>query len=248
MTKRKARFYRTLRFYNQDLFGRLVIKDPKRYKPWIGFKNAKINNFLYEKKEEVVERLRRKYSGMGPEKFAYRIDIFKTRRRFRRVTRFGHRLKTRFILRRFASEMTVRQFRSYVKKSAGGSFIFLKFLSKLERRLDFIVFRLNFFQTSGHARQAINHGAVLLNGVPCFFPSTEVNFNDIISVANKPLFYKQLLKNFRAKLVFRGLPAYIEANYRIMSAIFLFNPKKSKISYPVKIKSNLLASIGKRFN
>jgi len=250
MTKRKARFYRTLRFYNQDLFGRLVIKDPKRNRRRdisVGFKNAKINRFLYERTEERVERRRRRKSGLGVEKFSYRIDIVKIRRKFRRLSRFAKRLKTRFILRRFASEMTVRQFRSYIKKATHGSFLFLKFLSLMEQRIDFIVFRLNFFQTSGQARQAINHGNILLNGKVCFFPSTQVKFYDVISVVNKSLFYKNLLKFFRARVVFKSLPAYIEANYRIMSAVFLYTPKQSKIRYPTKIKPNLLTSIGKRF-
>jgi len=69
MTKRKGRFYRMLRFYNQDIFGRLVVKDPKPYiRPKNisrGFKNAKINKFLYDRKEEIVERNRKKFRGFG---------------------------------------------------------------------------------------------------------------------------------------------------------------------------------------
>jgi small subunit ribosomal protein S4 len=247
MTKRKARFYRTLRFYNQDLFGRLVIKDPKRRNPSVGFKNAKVNKLLYERKEERVEKRRRRIKGLGVEKFYYRIDIVKIRKRFRRLSKFAIRLKTRFVLRRFASEMTVRQFRGYIKKATKGSFLFLKFLSLMEQRIDFIVFRLNFFQTSGQARQAINHGAVLLNGKVCYFPSTQVKFYDVVSVVSKSLFYKKLLKYFKSKLIFRSLPSYIEANYRIMSAVFVYSPKQSKIRYPIRIKPNLLTSIGKRF-
>jgi len=160
---------------------------------------------------------------------------------------FAKRLKTRFVVRKFASEMTVRQFRGYIKKATRGSFLFLKFLSLMERRIDIIVFRLNFFQTSAQARQAINHGNILLNGKICLFPSTQVKFYDIISVANKPLFYNNLLKFFKSKLIFRSLPSYLEVNYRIMSGTFLFFPKQSKIRYPIKIKPNLLTSIGKKF-
>jgi len=143
--------------------------------------------------------------------------------------------------------MTVRQFRSYIKKATRGSFLFLKFLSLMERRIDFILFRLNFFQTSGQARQAINHGNILLNGKQCLFPSTQVKFYDVVSVVNKSLFYRNLFNYFKLKLVFRSLPAYLEANYRIMSGIFIFVPKQDKIRYPVKIKPNLLTSIGKKF-
>jgi small subunit ribosomal protein S4 len=247
MTKRKARFYRTLRFYNQDVFGRLVIKDPKAKNISLGFKNAKINKFLYDRKEEVVEKNKRRSRGLGVEKFSYRIDIVKNRKKFRRLSMFAKRLKTRFVVRKFASEMTVRQFRGYIKKATRGSFLFLKFLSLMERRIDFIVFRLNFFQTSAQARQAINHGNILLNGKICFFPSTQVKFYDIISVVNKPLFYGNLLKFFKSKLIFKSLPSYLEVNYRIMSGTFLFFPKQSKIRYPIKIKPNLLTSIGKKF-
>jgi ribosomal protein S4 len=249
MTKRKRRFCRTLRFYNEDIFGRLVIKDPKdKRNLHLGYKNAKINNLLYERKEEQIERWKRIVLGLGVEKFAYRTDIVKVRKKRRKKSSFGSLLKIRLIIRKFASEMTVRQFRSYIKRAVKGSFIFLRFISFLEKRIDFVTFRMNFFQTSGEARQNINHGNILLNGKVCFFPSTQVNFYDVISVVNKPLIFKKLINYFKSKLIFRSLPSYIEVNYRILSSTFVFNPKPSKTLYPSRdVNRTVLSSKGKRF-
>ena len=60
-------------------------------------------------------------------------------------------------------------------------------LSLLERRLDNVVYRLGFASTRRQARQLVNHGHFLVNGVKTDIPSYRVNIGDVIEVREKSL-------------------------------------------------------------
>lgn len=248
MTKRSKRKYRLLNFYEEDFFGKLVLQDPL-YSDiyWQGYKNLKVNNILVEKIEERVEkRLYFKKHGKKQE-FYYRVDIGKPKRKKRRLSIYGLRLKLRQKIRKFASQMNVRQFRMYVKKSVKFNKLYLTFLKLLESRLDFLIYRMNFVSTSSEGRFLINHGNFLVNGNQSVFPSQQIKNFQIISVINKDLFYKIIINRIENFKIFINVPKYIEMNYRILSGILICPPKKEYIPYPSKMKSEVFASIGKRF-
>ena len=248
MTKRPKRKYRLLNFYEEDFFGKLVLQDPL-YSDiyWQGYKNLKINNILVEKIEERVEKkLYFKKHGKRQE-FYYRVDIGKPKRKKRRLSIFGLRLKLRQKVRKFASQMNVRQFRMYIKKSSKFNKLYLTFLRFLESRLDFLVYRMNFVSTSAEGRFFINHGNFLINGQQCFFPSQQVKNFQIISVLDKFFYYNLLLDRILNFKFFINVPKYIEINYRILSGILVYAPNKNQIPYPSKMKAEVFASIGKRF-
>jgi small subunit ribosomal protein S4 len=248
MTKRSKRKYQLLNFYEEDFFGTLVLKDPKYSETyWEGYKNLKINNILLEKIEERVERrLYFKKHGKRQE-FYYRIDIGKPKRKRRRLSIFGIRLKFRQKIRKFASQMNVRQFRMYIKKSLKFNKLYLIFLKYLESRLDFLIYRMNFVNNSREGRFLINHGNFLVNGKQTFFPSQQIESFQIITVLNKNFFYKKILENILNFNFFINIPLYIEMNYRILSGVLIFIPMGNQIPYPSKMKSEIFASIGKRF-
>lgn len=248
MTKRLKRKYKLLNFYEEDFFGKLVLQDPlyvDNY--WQGYKNLKINNILIEKIEERVEkRLYFRKHGKKQE-FYYRVDIGKPRRKKRRLSIFGLRLKLRQKIRKFASQMNVRQFRMYVKKSTRFNKLYLTFLRLLESRFDFLIYRMNFVYTATEGRFLINHGSFLINGKPSFFPSQQIKNFQIISVLNKDFYYNILLDRILNFKFFINTPVYIEMNYRILSGILIFMPSKYQIPYPSKMNAEIFASIGKRF-
>jgi small subunit ribosomal protein S4 len=248
MTKREKRKYRLLNFYEEDFFGKLVLQDPlysENY--WEGYKNLKINNVLIEKIEERVERwLYFKKHGRKQE-FYYRIDIGKPKRKKRRLSIFGIRLKFRQKIRKFASQMNVRQFRMYVKKSAKFNKLYKTFLKFLEGRLDFLIYRMNFVNNAREGRFLINHGNFLINGQKACFPSQQVLNYQTISVVNKDFFYSKILNRLLNFNFFINVPVYIEINFRILTGILIFIPKKKQIPYPSKMSSEVFASIGKRF-
>lgn len=248
MTKRSKRKYQLLNFYEEDFFGKLVLKDPKYFESyWTGYKNLKINNILLEKIEERVEkRLYFKKHGRNQE-FYYRIDIGKPKRKKRRLSIFGIRLKLRQKIRQFASQMSVRQFRLYIKKSSRFNKLYLMFLRYLESRLDFLSYRMNFVNSSREGRFLINHGNFLVNGKQVFFPSQQIKNFEIVSVLDKNLFYEKIVENILNFNFFINVPLYIEMNYRILSGVLIFVPKQNQIPYPSKMKAEIFASIGKRF-
>src|ERR1700710_2552762 len=55
----------------------------------------------------------------------------------------------------------------------------------LESRLDNVVYRAGFAQSRDHARQAVRHGHVVVNGSKVDIPSYRVGANDIIEVREK---------------------------------------------------------------
>lgn len=59
------------------------------------------------------------------------------------------------------------------------------FFSLLERRLDNVVYRLGFASTRRAARQLVNHGHLLVNGVKTNIPSFQVKIGDVIEVREK---------------------------------------------------------------
>lgn len=248
MTKREKRKYKLLNFYEEDFFGNLVLKDPISEETiYKGYKNLKINNVLFDKMEEKVEkRIYYKKHGKRQE-FYYRIDIGKPKRFKRRLSIFGKRLKLRQKVRKFASQMTVRQVRTYVKKSVKFNKLYITFLRFLETRLDFIVYRMNFVDNSREGRFLINHGNFLINGKQSRFGSHKVKNFQVVSVLDKNLFYEKIIGRLENFKIFINTPVYIEINFRILSGVFIFSPNSQQIPYPSKMKSEIIASIGKRF-
>lgn len=55
-------------------------------------------------------------------------------------------------------------------------------IKSLERRLDNVIFRLNFAATRAHARQLVSHAYFLVNGKPVNIPSFQVKKGDVITI------------------------------------------------------------------
>lgn len=291
MTKRIKRKYKLLRFYQEDLWGRLSVSHT--------FKRVKINKLLKEirlqktfsKREITAEsnRLKKRYGVLsmqtmrslkGSSKmlawrsfrlykraladfiqdlrvnrirpvFNFRTDIGKPKRKIRRLSTFGRRMKIRQKLRRFTTAaMGVRQFRNYLRKARKHVSLILFFFRLFESRLDTLVFRLNFSQTSGEARQLINHGNFIINGNQIIFPNHSIQVYDVMSVKDKQKFFQKSLYFFKNKMILTSIPYYLEVNFRIMSAIMFINPFPSKVFHPSpdRMSYKLLASSGAKFN
>lgn len=58
-------------------------------------------------------------------------------------------------------------------------------LGLLERRLDNVVFRLGFAPTRAAARQFVNHGHLMVNGIRVSVPSYRVNVGDVVVLRPK---------------------------------------------------------------
>jgi|OM-RGC.v1.015716521 ribosomal protein S4, bacterial/organelle type len=85
---------------------------------------------------------------------------------------------------RYSYGITERQLRRYVDESLGASTTPPATLltTRLESRLDNIVYRLGLAKTRRFARQMVSHGHVTVNGTRSTIPSQTVRVGDVIAV------------------------------------------------------------------
>lgn len=211
----------------------------------LSFRERKRRNLEFKRVfREFVKSLRHMHFRIP---FNFRIDKGKPKRKVRRLTRFARRLKNRHKLRRFATQsMTVRQLRSYFRRARQKRSIFVQFFRLLETRADTLAFRLNFVENAGQARQFLNHKNFLINGKVVSFPTESIDIFDVFSVKDKQFFYNKALELFSKKLVISSIPAYLEVNFRIMSAIIYTWPLPSRVFYVRNLDARLLAANGPR--
>jgi small subunit ribosomal protein S4 len=172
---------------------------------------------------------------------------------------FRERLKSRQVLRKMYGKMTERQFKAIFKQSEFGSSKSNKSLKGLlDRRLDAFVFRIGFANTIFKSRQDILHGSFKVNGKVVKCPSYLVKVGDFVSPnenvwdsvyksfqkrmasrikKNKSL--KQKLKGLNIKLPV-PLPRYIEFDYRTLTALVVYEPNQSELSYNNRINLKLV--------
>ncbi len=214
-------------------------------------KEINIKIFLY-----LIKQLRNKGIFIGNKiitkksiigRFNFRVDEGKPKREKKKVTLYGTRLLTRHRLRFFASRMTVRQFRSYLKKKRGSKYLGMLFIWLLETRIDTIFYRLNFQASSLESRQYIKHFGVLINDVFINIHSYRMGFYDYLSLNDKKQMFKFVLFKFFKHLIFMSIPFYYEVNYRIMTFTFFFKPHQKMIFFPFSIDVQRLSGLGERF-
>ncbi len=102
-----------------------------------------------------------------------------------KLTDYGIHLREKQKVKTFYGVLE-RQFRKYyrmaeVSKGNTGKVL----MAILEKRLDNIVYRLNFAMSRAQARQLISHGHILVNGVRVDVPSYLVRPGDVIAVKNR---------------------------------------------------------------
>src|SRR3990167_798525 len=100
-----------------------------------------------------------------------------------RETEYGAQLREKQKVRRIYGILE-RQFRNYFKKAARlkGS-TGENLLKLLESRLDNVVYRMGFGSTRAHARQLVNHCAVMVNDKKVNIPSYLLMPGDVVSIS-----------------------------------------------------------------
>lgn len=93
---------------------------------------------------------------------------------------------------RFSYGISEKQFRNYVTKALHSSDPVQRLFSILESRLDNVLYRAGLAKTRAQARQAANHGHIMINNVRVTIPSILLSKGDVISLragsATSPLF------------------------------------------------------------
>jgi small subunit ribosomal protein S4 len=157
-------------------------------------------------------------------------------------TEYNINFKEKQKLRNYYGNINEKQFHNLLLKADRykGS-LENNFLIFLERRLDNLIYRMNFAKTIFGARQLINHGHILVNRQQVTIPSYAVKKGDLIEVKKES--YKMVFNNILTRFnhiktlkhlqnkILSVYPNYIEINYKTLSSILLFYPTFYDVSY-----------------
>lgn len=143
-----------------------------------------------------------------------------------RLSEYGKLLRNKQVLKR-SYLLSEKQF-SAIVKTKSSKYSKNKWVSHdnalfimLESRLDVIIFRSGFANTIMQARQMVNHGHFLLNGVKHNIPSTFLKAGDKITLKEKlqsSSLYSSISNNFKA-------PSWIKVNKNAYEIEMVSNPK-----------------------
>lgn len=151
----------------------------------------------------------------------------------KKVSEYGLQLREKQKTRRVYGILE-RQFRAYFEKAerqkgiAGENLLIL-----LERRLDNVVFRMNFGGSRTQARQLVRHGHFIVNGHRVDIPSYLVKPGDVIQVAETSK-ESPLIKEIAENASHKTAPAWLEVSAQDMSGKVLRYPTREEIDTPIQ--------------
>jgi len=127
-----------------------------------------------------------------------------------------------------------KQFRHYfsiAERSKGVTGQIL--LQLLERRLDNVVFRLNFAMTRREARQIVRHGHVCVNDRKVNIPSYVVDKDDVVrlKVNDKQ---KKAVKELMELMKDRAVPSWLSLDAENVTATVVDLPKREDVGFPIQ--------------
>ena len=128
--------------------------------------------------------------------------------------------------------LSEKQFRNTFIKAAKGpkSEIALLFLSKLERRLDQIVYKLRFAPTIFSARQLVSHKHILVDDKKVNIPSYEVKPGQTISIKNSSRTIK--LIDMSTEKNTNQVPPYLKLKDRFSGTLLRLPQNRNEIKFP----------------
>jgi small subunit ribosomal protein S4 len=159
--------------------------------------------------------------------------------RRRKISDYGTQLLAKQKLRGYYGDISEKQFRrtydEAVKLRGDTS---ENLVGLLERRLDTVIYRMNFAPTMFSSRQLVNHGHVEVNGKRVTIRSYRVREGDVIEVRTKSKNHPLVLETVQHPE--RDVPDYIEVDTDKLKGTYLRQPLFADIPYPVQMEPNLV--------
>lgn len=127
-----------------------------------------------------------------------------------------------------------KQFRHYfqiAERSKGVTGLTL--LQLLERRLDNIVFRMNFAASRAAARQIVQHGLVYVNSKRVDIPAYTVKVGEEVSIKSREPVMKRLAETHES-LKDRQLPKWMSVDAKNCKAKITALPSKEDVGFPIQ--------------
>jgi small subunit ribosomal protein S4 len=106
-------------------------------------------------------------------------------------------------------------------------------LSKLERRLDNVVYRLGFGGSRAQARQLVRHGHVRINDKRLNIPSFQVRVGDVVSLSSRGAKNAGVVAAVAA-VKGRGVPKWLELDAAAMRGKVLSMPARDDVNFPIQ--------------
>ena len=157
----------------------------------------------------------------------------------RKTSDFGTQLAAKQKLKGYYGNITERQFRKiYQEATRRRGDTAENLIGLLERRLDTVVYRLNFVPTPFAARQFINHGHVLVNGRRVNIPSYLCREGDVVEVRERSKNLTQVLGAVQRPE--RDVPDYLSVDYKALKGSVVRTPKVADVPWPVRMEPNLV--------
>lgn len=168
-------------------------------------------------------------NGKDLTKRPYAPGIHGTDRR-KKLSEYGVQLQEKQKVR-FMYGLNEKQFKktferaSKMKGIAGENLLRL-----LESRLDNLVYRMGMASTRRAARQVVNHGHIMVNGVKVDIPSYTCKPGDVISVKEQSLNHAAIKAAVEATL---NYPAFVEFDKNKLTGTYLRYPDRSELNQEV---------------
>jgi len=106
-------------------------------------------------------------------------------------------------------------------------------LSKLERRLDNVVYRLGFGASRDQARQLVRHGHVKVNDKKVNIPSYQVEEGNVVSLSARAAKNAQVTASVEA-VKGRGVPKWLELDAAGMKGRVVSMPARDDVNFPIQ--------------
>ena len=159
----------------------------------------------------------------------YAPGIHGTDRR-RKLSEYGVQLQEKQKVR-FMYGLNEKQFKKTFERASKMKGIAGENLLRLfESRLDNLVYRMGMASTRRAARQVVNHGHIMVNGVKVDIPSYTCKPGDVISVKEQSLNHAAIKASVEATL---NYPAFVEFDKNKLTGTFLRYPDRSELNQEI---------------
>ena len=110
----------------------------------------------------------------------------------------------------------------------------LTLLQLLERRLDNVIFRVNFASSRSEARELVQHGFVYVNNKRVDIPSYTVKVGEEVAIKTKKDTMAKAIKDRRESLTDRLIPKWLDVDKADLKAKIVDMPKKEEIGFQIQ--------------
>ena len=195
-------------------------------------------------KNKIAKRYRVNLWGRPNDPMA-RLKSVSFQKKMRKRSEYSLRLNEKQKLKYFYGGIREKIFKNYyVKARKVGGNIGSNFLKLLERRLDTVIYRMNFVPTIFASRQIVSHGHVLVNGKRVNIPSYLVKENDEISLREKSKEIPLICSHVEHPE--RDLPNYFSFDANQLQGKVERLPEREEIYYPFILNESLIVEFYSR--